>query len=263
METNTPATPTSEKDTRPIAVAILAATTTELMPTARALNLASAGPSVFLGIGESARVVAVVTGIGPTNAAAALIRLMDRERIGSIVNIGFVGGLERSLKTGDLMDIRWILSPSDVPLWIGDGVPVVARNLSQRTPQRSLLSVDRVAESPQVKRRLYETHLAATVDMESYELAKVASQLKLPYRAVRAITDPWDATLPHEAERWVTPDGKPDWRAVLKDVAKRPALLKAVMELRKSAKIASQALVDKTRQVVGDEARALQRFKVE
>src|SRR5262245_21105159 len=104
MTTSAATQPEPEKDNRPIAVAVLAATTTELAPTIRALNLASAGPSLYLGIGESARVVATVTGMGPTNAAAALIRLMDRERIGAIVNIGFAGGLERALHAGDVMD---------------------------------------------------------------------------------------------------------------------------------------------------------------
>jgi len=259
MPANTVNQPAPEKDDRPIAVAILAATTTELAPTIRALNLASAGPSLYLGIGESARVVATVTGMGPTTAAASLIRLMDREHIGSIINIGFAGGLERAIRTGDVMDIKWVLTPGDSPLWIGDRVPVVATNLSQRTPQRSLLSIDHVAESPAVKRKLYETHLCASVDMESYELAKVASQLKLPYRVVRAISDPWDATLPGEAKRWVTPEGKPAIGAVMMDVLKRPSLLRPVMALNKAAKLASNAIVDRTKQIVAEEARLLAR----
>lgn len=244
---------------QPRTIALLAATTTELLPTVRRLNLQRHGHR-FLGQQQSVRVVAEVTGIGPTSAAAALIRLLDAEKVASIIHLGFAGGLERGLRAGELLDIRWLISSDGSILWIDEGVPAVATNTSERTPQRTLLTADRMVASVVAKRRLYEQHLAASVDMESFQLAKLASQLQIAYRAVRAVSDPWDMALPPETQRWVKPSGQPDLAAVLKDLAKRPSLLAAVLALRKHARLAADAVARRTAEVLSQEIHAVRRL---
>ncbi len=230
-------------------ITILAATSIELMPTVQALNLKSAG-GLWIGESPTARVIAKVTGMGPTSAAAALLRLLDHAKVAAILNIGFAGGLERGLTVGELLDIRWIINAHDEVLDIRSGVPKGAENLIERTPLRSLLSVDYVVTSPIAKRRLYEKHLAASVDMESYQLAKVAGSLKIPFFPVRVVSDPADMAMPIEAARWVTPEGEPDKRAACRDLLRRPTLLPVMLRLNKNAKLCAQALARHTKEVV-------------
>jgi nucleoside phosphorylase len=99
--------------------------------------------------------------MGPTSAAASLLRLLDREKVAAIISLGFAGGIERGLAAGELLDLWWIINEAGDALDVRDRIPHPATNAAERTPQRTLLSVDRVIESVVMKRRLYEKHLAA------------------------------------------------------------------------------------------------------
>lgn len=230
-------------------IAILAATSIELMPTVQTLNLKPTG-GAWIGESPTARVIARVTGMGPTSAAAALLRLLDHAKVAAILSIGFAGGLERGLTVGELLDIRWIINAHGEVLDIRAGVPKGAENLIERTPLRSLLSVDSVVTSPVAKRRLYEKHLAASVDMESHQLAKVAGSLGIPFFSVRVVSDPADMALPVEAARWVTPEGEPDKRAACRDLFRRPTLLPVMLRLNKNARLCAQVLARHTKEIV-------------
>lgn len=234
-------------------IVILAATSVELMPTVRALNLKPVA-GAFIGESSTIRVVAKVAGMGPTAAAAALLRLLDYTKVAAILGIGFAGGLERGLAVGDLLEIWWIANEHGEVLDVRAAIPHPAGNLNERTPQRTLLSVDRVVPSPVAKRRLCEKHLAASVDMESYQLAKIAGSLGIPFFPVRVISDSSDMALPAEAARWVTPEGQPDQRAVVRDLLRRPTLLPTLLRLHKHAKLCARKLAEQTKDIVRREA---------
>ena len=178
--------------------------------------------------------MAVVTGMGPTNAAAALIRLLDNKKIGAIINVGFAGGLEHGLAAGELLDLWWLINADGTLLRITDRGAVPIADAPERTPQRTLLTVDHLVTTIREKRNLYDRYAAASVDMESFQLAKLAVQLNVPFRVVRAISDPAGVALPREVQNWVKPDGRPDAAAVLRDLWRHPSWLPFILRLRKA-----------------------------
>ena len=63
------------------------------------------------------------------------------------------------------------------------------------------------------KQTLFEATGADIVDMESYWIARIASQRRVPFVAIRAVTDTRRDVLP-PFDRWLNADGRWQWGAV-------------------------------------------------
>lgn len=184
------------------------------------LQLISAGKSEYL---------VVTSGIGMVNAAAALSTVLTKFDPKLIVCVGSAGGLHPQTRVQDvIIGVEYINSRADATAFgyapgqvpgspesfkvtaeISTAVDAALTSCAKHFPEintssGTMLSSDAFVTDINVDatRRLFPTGLSA--DMESQAYAQVASRFKIPYVAVRGISDlcgtPEDQSISFHAE---------------------------------------------------------------
>ena len=92
------------------------------------------------------------------------------------------------------------------------------------------------------KAALYASTGALAVDMESHVAAAFAAEHGLPFVALRVISDGADRALPKAAQAGMKKDGGMDILAVLRELAKDPRQLPALIRTGREAEVAFQRL---------------------
>lgn len=161
------------------------------------------------------------TGIGPKQAGKKLHLFLSNRQPSQILGIGYCGGLDPTLKTGDLV------APEQAHLW---GEPTSAHNANSSrirrraasSPSRTLAEIELSASwrlscspslfdqatragialrrgdcltshhlmgDPKEKVLLHQKFSAAIIDMETASLARAAAEAAVPLACVRAVSD--------------------------------------------------------------------------
>lgn len=141
------------------------------------------------------------TGMGPAAAAHALqLRLASPTRPlpEAIISSGFAGAKDAGLAWGD-----WVIAAE---LSEADATPITAsgrlnERLTQAIPARgvrcrSLSAVDPRDAADDGAPSLKRGALPSVVDMESFQLARVASEAGIPFACLRVISDTTDLPIP-------------------------------------------------------------------
>ncbi len=185
---------------------------------------------------EPAGVTFRTIGIGPEIACQKLRSLLKPEpgpsmdTFRALLLLGFASAVETSLKPGDLiLSSRYYRAAAssegsslDSPLASADrrsaslvqtddsilpdflepdpwmrqqAVDAVQETALRVTPSPSL-TVDRVIDSPEDKRAIFDRYSVATVNMEDYAAAAAALEAGVPFLSVRAVLDVADQRLP-------------------------------------------------------------------
>ncbi len=141
----------------------------------------------------------IVTGVGPWPSGFSLPQLTEAsQNVDCIMAFGFAGGLDPSLKPGDLVTATRIHEEGGPPIGCDremlDAVETVAsesgcRSLPEYTSRRPVCTLSD-------KRDLFDRTGASFVTMEDYYFAKEASRLGVPFISVRAIVDSADQRVP-------------------------------------------------------------------
>ena len=145
-----------------------------------------------------------------------------------IISIGIAGGLAPQLRAGD-----WVLA--DTVLTDGQPVPTDApwtERLAARLPEATrglLVGIDAIVAEAAEKTVLHQTTGALAVDMESHVVARMARQHRLPFAAMRVVSDPAHRALPPAARIAMRPDGGIDLKAVLGSLLTQPSQLAALI----------------------------------
>ncbi|MBB5692305.1 phosphorylase family protein [Muricoccus pecuniae] len=182
--------------------------------------LAGPGVTVVAGGGDHARL------------EAALDRLAPGAR--GILSIGIAGALAPGLRPGD-----WVVADNGTdPGW--------ATRLAALLPgARSgpILGMEAMVAEAAGKAALHRETGALAVDMESHVAARVARRHNLPFAAARAISDAADRSLPPAARVGMRPDGGMDLPAVLRDLARDPRQIPALIRTGWEAERGFRALL--------------------
>jgi adenosylhomocysteine nucleosidase len=173
--------------------------------------------------------VVAIAGMGANRAALAVESALSTGPISEILSVGWAGGCGSGIQVGS------VLRPSTV--------------VDVRTGERfqcvggdgSTLATVAAFAGPKEKRRLHEAYGATAVDMEAATVARLAEMRKLPFRAVKAISDAEDFELPG-IERFHTEDGQFREAAFGLHVALRPRLWRPVLKMAKGSKLAAENL---------------------
>ena len=141
-------------------------------------------------------VLAVETGMGSANVAAALDWLLAGPRFGGVpyqpsllIFAGFAGALTDSLRVGDIVLADEIVDAQGnrwQPTW---PAPLADGPWNPPLHRGRLVSVNRMAASVEEKRRLGSAHQAIAVEMESAIFAERCTRAGLPFACLRAISD--------------------------------------------------------------------------
>lgn len=130
-----------------------------------------------------------VTGIGPKAALYQIKSLMTHHQPDWIVGVGVCGALDGEYRPGDIaIPLEFVSDEGSVLLKAG-------LHKSYETSGR-MLSVRRVAATPISKRILQEAYTAHWVDQESYSWALAASDVGVPFLAIRSVLDTAEDYLP-------------------------------------------------------------------
>jgi adenosylhomocysteine nucleosidase len=204
---------------------------------------------VVVGLATEARIArplgwTVAIGGGTSAGAMAAADALVGQGCTSLISFGLAGGLDPALRPGTLIvssavitgDARYATDPALCSMLGG-------------VTSHVILGADTIVASVVEKRRLYERYGAAAVDLESGEVARIATTRGIPFAALRAICDPAERALPPAA--LVALDARGDvrpWR-VFASVAAHPAQLPRLLALAADAAAAKRSLAARVRQI--------------
>ena len=191
---------------------------------------------IVTGLAHEARIAAgpgmtVICSSSDPRQLRALLTVFDPTTIRGVISFGIAGGLDPTLKSGDVVvatevlagDTRWL---AGLPL----NEETIARvALGRRVVRGGLAGVEYVVAARALKAALRSATGAAAVDMESHIAAAYAAEAGLPFAALRVISDPASRAVPALAMAAIKPNGDIDLRKVLRGVVRNPATLRALV----------------------------------
>jgi len=208
-------------------VLLIAAMEREIAPLAKVFRRSDATTGHYPVL-EKGSVRLLYAGIGGEPAARAASWAIDSLRPEVVMSIGFAGALTPDYKVGDVITPAEVVDGSSGETFsagFGNGVLVTNTGV--------------LAEGD--KRQLAARYGAIAVDMEAAAVARVAQENRIPFFAVKAVSDEVDFRMP-PLEKFVGKAGKFQTSRLLAHVAVRPAFWPVLMHLGANAKRASSQL---------------------
>lgn len=192
---------------------------------------------IVTGLMQEARIAAgpgmiVICSSSDPQQLRALLATLDSSTFRGVISFGVAGGLDPSLKSGDVVVATEVMA-GDTRFLAGAALNeemVASAALKRRRIVRGgLAGVEEVVIARAGKAALRSETGAAAVDMESHIAAAYAAEADLPFAALRVIADPATRTLPELAKNAVKPNGDIDLRKVLRGLARNPKTLRALV----------------------------------
>jgi adenosylhomocysteine nucleosidase len=192
---------------------------------------------IVTGLVQEARIaagpgMAVICSSSDPRQLRSLLATLDPASFRGVISFGVAGGLDPTLKSGDIVvatevlagDGRWL---AELPLNEEQIASVALKR--RRVVRGGLAGVEKVIAARAGKAALWSATGAAAVDMESHIAAAYAAEVGLPFAALRVISDPASRALPAIAMSAIKPNGDIDLRKVLRGVARNPLSLRALV----------------------------------
>jgi hopanoid-associated phosphorylase len=192
---------------------------------------------IVTGLVQEARIAAgpgkaVICSSSDPQQLRALLTVFDPSTIRGVISFGVAGGLDPSLKSGDVVvatevtagDARWFAGLSLAE----DQIAALAMG-GRRIVRGGLAGVEEVVVAQACKAALRSETGAAAVDMESHIAAAYAAEAGLPFAALRVISDPASRALPALARAAIKPNGDVDLRKILHGLMQNPTTLRALV----------------------------------
>ena len=157
-----------------------------------------------------------------------------KNNIQCIVLLGFAGGLNTTLRVGDVILAKNYTSPQFLPHF--EFMAGNCRTVHLRT-------VERVIEERAEKERCWQEWGADCCDMESAHVWKVAQSLSIPMITVRSISDAWDSDMPIPGNILIDPrTSKPNTLRLLGYLMRHPQCLPEFLRMVRHASCAAKRL---------------------
>src|ERR1700686_1893345 len=192
---------------------------------------------IVTGLVQEARIAAgpgmtVICSSSDPQQLRALLTVFDPTTIRGVISFGVAGGLDPTLKSGDVVvatevmagDARWLAG-----LTLNEDLIASVALGGRRIVRGRLAGAEQVVAARHVKAALRSETGAAAVDMESHIAAAYAAEAGLPFAALRVISDPASRALPPLAMAAIKPNGDINLRKVLRTVARNPMTLSALV----------------------------------
>lgn len=161
-----------------------------------------------------------------------LMTTFDPSSVRGIVSFGVAGGLDPVLRSGDIMIATEVVAAEErwpTVAGLSDKLVAVPPRGRHRIVSGVLAGVEEVVLGQVGKAALRATTGAAAVDMESHIAARYAARHRLPFAAVRVISDPAHRALPELAAAALKPDGNIDIWKVMRGIARKPSDIRALV----------------------------------
>jgi adenosylhomocysteine nucleosidase len=185
------------------------------------------------------RVASVESGAGMQKAARATRALIDGHSPSWIIACGFAGALDDGIKIGDVVVANSVIDSTGDSIATPHGMQA---DSAKGLHVGRLLTADRIVRLVEEKRSLAANYDALACDMESYAVATVCREAKIPLMIVRTITDDLSADLPAEVHALLASSGAGRLGAAVGALWNRPESAKDLWKLRENASLASRRL---------------------
>lgn len=209
-------------------IAILAALPREVAPLVRDWPAPVVSRREGTSIWQSDRAIVVCAGMGRERVTLAFQLAESRGPLSAVFSVGYAGALREGLR---IDGAHW-------PAIVIDGQ--TGERFACEEGEGILVTVDRVVGADE-KPILAARWNADLVDMEAATVARLARERALPFRAVRAISDPVDDDLP-ELGRFTNARGGFESARFARYVALHPWLIPTTIKLGKRSARASRAV---------------------
>jgi adenosylhomocysteine nucleosidase len=192
---------------------------------------------IVTGLLQEARIaagpgMAVICSSSDPNQLRALLTTLDPTSVRGVISFGVAGGLDPSLKTGDVVVATEVMA-GDTRWLAGLSLPeaqIASIALGRRRVVRGLLAgVEELVAARDCKAALRSETGAAAVDMESHIAAAYAAEAGIPFAALRVISDPAHRALPVVARKAIKPNGDLDLVRIMGSVVRNPRSLRALV----------------------------------
>lgn len=216
--------------------------------------LADFGRPAYKGRYKGKEVVLAQSGIGKARAEQAARFLAERYPAEAIISFGFGGALQKDLKAGDVLlcatlhcgqEVKQDEAESRTPSHSDGRLLSLASQALESTGARfrqgGCVTVERPVLKPEDKEALGRASGADVVDMESYWVARVASERKIPFLALRAVSDAVQDRLP-PLDRLLDSEGNWRWEKATPYFLVHPKSLVELFALYRSARRARKSL---------------------
>jgi hopanoid-associated phosphorylase len=176
--------------------------------------------------------MAVICSSSDPQQLRALLTVFDPATIRGVVSFGVAGGLDPSLRSGDIVVATEVMAGDKS--WLA-GLSLTEQQIAgialgrRRVVRGGLAGVEEVVVGQACKAALRSVTGAAAVDMESHIAAAYAAENDLPFAALRVISDPASRALPALARAAIKPNGDIDVRKVLSGIVRNPRSLRALV----------------------------------
>jgi adenosylhomocysteine nucleosidase len=189
---------------------------------------------IVTGLVQEARIaagpgMAVICSSSDPQQLRALLTVFDPTTIRGVISFGVAGGLDPTLKSGDVVvatevmagDARWLAG-----LTLNEYLIASVGLAGRRIVRGRLAGAEEVVAGSHVKAALHSETGAAAVDMESHIAADYAAKAGLPFAALRVVSDPAHRALPSLAMAAIKPNGDIDLRKIMRSVVRNPMTLR-------------------------------------
>ena len=188
---------------------------------------------------EGVRVI--IARIGRKNAAVATRVVIEYHEPKLIISAGLAGALRAELAPGTVVRPAAVFDASNGQKYVcrrdsgAQGVLVTAASVVSR----------------EEKEELAAAFTGDAVDMEAAVVAEVAHAAGIPFVAIKAVSDPLNLEMP-PMDRFISSGGDVNLLKLIGYAALRPRIWKALNELRKNSRVASEALATELERLIAE-----------
>ncbi|MDR3439299.1 nucleoside phosphorylase [Telmatospirillum sp.] len=158
-----------------------------------------------------------------------------------LVSFGIAGGLEPSLRPGDLVIATGVATPEGI---VATDV-AWRRRLTAALPAARgglIQGENKIAATPERKAILFGNTRAVAVDLESAAVAQACAAAGIPFAVIRAVADPAERRLPTLALDALDETGRPRPMKVAAGLLRRPEELPGLIRVGLDSRAALSAL---------------------
>ena len=184
----------------------------------------------------------VVVAGSHTSTLASKIETAVEQGAHAILSFGVAAGLQRGRKAGDCVMATEIVTASD--RYATDNAWL--QRLLEAFPQAwsgSIAGSDTILADVSAKAALAAATKALAADMESHIAARVADTHRIPFAAIRVISDDAEHTLPPATLNALTPNGSIDIMRVIGSIVGRPGQILDLLQTAGDVAKAMQTLL--------------------
>lgn len=176
-------------------------------------------------------VVLALSGIGEQRASRAAQLLVENFPIRALIFLGIAGALHPSLRVGDIVIGKRIFLQTSTgrPLSSNERLVELASAACDQLDWKffvgDLITVPKIIASSQEKREIYQETGALAVEMETAAAARWAAQKRVPFLALRSISDAADYTFKVDISQITDEQGELSLRKALRYLLRHPTAL--------------------------------------